>query len=117
MQSIYKYIFILSLIVLISKLNFGQSSGCPLVNNPQRLSINNQNSLLSICNDWNTYTTLNDNTNIKYVRIAYHLFNKNDGTGNIPNNPTNRQMLHDFTYFLSHGSCPHHKCSEDYVVL
>ena len=99
MQSIYKYIFILSLIVLISKLNFGQSSGCPLVNNPQRLSINNQNSLLSICNDWNTYTTLNDNTNIKYVRIAYHLFNKNDGTGNIPNNPTNRQMLHDFTYF------------------
>lgn len=55
-------------------------------------------SFNSSCNDVNLYNTLNNNTDIKTIRVAFHIFQKSDGTGNLQNTANDRAWLSTYNW-------------------
>ena len=56
------------------------------------------------CNDFNKYTNYQynvSNTPIKNVRIVIHVFNKSNGTGNLPDNSTSRNWINSVVYQMN----------------
>jgi len=78
------------ILFLVSYFSYSQQFDCGTIGDETKL-----NGIG--CNDWLNYAPLNpSHTPIKYVRIAIHVFNKNDGTGNFPNNSTSRNWITNY---------------------
>ena len=69
-----------------------------LMLNAQEFICGNDNQLVPLkstnCTNWDIYSPVNPNdTPIKTIRITFHVIQKNDGTGNFPDNATSRNWL------------------------
>ena len=82
--------FISALLLLHISTNCQNKFTCYIDDPPQLKS--------SSCELWNHYESTNvSSTPIKTVRITYHVFNKDDGTGNIQNDTDGLDFLDDYT--------------------
>lgn len=87
-----------SIMLIITHKNYSQQ--CYTNWNPNDGN-NALNSLLlnTLCNDINLYATINNNTSTKTIRIAFHIFQKSNGTGNLQNTIADRQWLQTYNWF------------------
>ncbi|MBP9187524.1 MAG: hypothetical protein KBE91_07850 [Bacteroidia bacterium] len=61
-------------------------------------------STCNTCTDFNKHSNYQynvNNTPIKNVRIVVHVFNKSDGTGNLPDNSTSRNWINSVVYQMN----------------
>ncbi|HNM32149.1 MAG TPA: hypothetical protein PKM51_05310, partial [Chitinophagales bacterium] len=94
-----KYTFLL-LIILLLAINRSYSQQCYTNWNPNDGGNSPSSFLLNAsCNDINLYNTLNNNTQTKIIRIAFHVFQKSNGTGNLQNTTADRQWLQTYNWF------------------
>jgi hypothetical protein len=82
-----KNLYLFIVLILTIKLSTGQSNFVCYTPDPTSLKS-------ATCNDWNTYAAVDpNNTEIKTVRITFHIIQKSDGSSNFIDNQASRTWL------------------------